>query len=215
MPKLGVAFYFLLTQNKLLMNKIFVYAICFTLFGCSAYTIKKYHLENKFEYKDKKSFLVYLKNKNIFSESQYLYLDSGTYIKFIYEKVQQDSSAIYQGCYINDSVLINRSRFLNENASCGSRIEKEIASNFLLKNFPDSILLKENKMSDYKIKYLINDEPFDINKNKKDVTLFFLYSSAFGTYYDNLFKKINKLHLSLKNSTQVYVICIDPIYHLK
>ncbi len=215
MPKLGVAFYFLLTQNKLLMNKIFVYAICFTLFGCSAYTIKKYHLENKFEYKDKKSFLVYLKNKNIFSESQYLYLDSSTYIKFIYEKVQQDSSAIYQGCYINDSVLINRSRFLNENASCGSRIEKEIASNFLLKNFPDSILIKENKMSDYKIKYLINDEPFDINKNKKDVTLFFLYSSVFGTYYDNLFKKINKLHLSLENSTQVYVICIDPIYHLK
>ena len=215
MPKLGVAFYFLLTQNKLLMKKIFVYAICFTLFGCSAYTIKKYHLENKFEYKDKKSFLVYLKNKNIFSESQYLYLDSSTYIKFIYEKVQQDSSAIYQGCYINDSVLINRSRFLNENTSCGSRIEKEIASNFLLKNFPDSILLKENKMSDYKIKYLINDEPFDINKNKKDVTLFFLYSSVFGTYYDNLFKKINKLHLSLENSTQVYVICIDPIYHLK
>ena len=215
MPKLGVAFYFLLTQNKLLMKNIFVYAICFTLFGCSAYTIKKYHLENKFEYKDKKSFLVYLKNKNIFSESQYLYLDSGTYIKFIYEKVQQDSSAIYQGCYINDSVLINRSRFLNENTSCGSRIEKEIASNFLLKNFPDSILLKENKMSDYKIKYLINDEPFDINKNKKDVTLFFLYSSVFGTYYDNLFKKINKLHLSLENSTQVYVICIDPIYHLK
>ena len=215
MPKLGVAFYFLLTQNKLLMKNIFVYAICFTLFGCSAYTIKKYHLENKFEYKDKKSFLVYLKNKNIFSESQYLYLDSSTYIKFIYEKVQQDSSAIYQGCYINDSVLINRSRFLNENTSCGSRIEKEIASNFLLKNFPDSILLKENKMSDYKIKYLINDEPFDINKNKKDVTLFFLYSSVFGTYYDNLFKKINKLHLSLENSTQVYVICIDPIYHLK
>lgn len=215
MPKLGVAFYFLLTQNKLLMKKIFVYAICFTLFGCSAYTIKKYHLENKFEYKDKKSFLVYLKNKNIFSESQYLYLDSSTYIKFIYEKVQQDSSAIYQGCYINDSVLINRSRFLNENTSCGSRIEKEIASNFLLKNFPDSILLKENKMSDYKIKYLINDAPFDINKNKKDVTLFFLYSSVFGTYYDNLFKKINKLHLSLENSTQVYVICIDPIYHLK
>ena len=215
MPKLGVAFYFLLTQNKLLMKNIFVYAICFTLFGCSAYTIKKYHLENKFEYKDKKSFLVYLKNKNIFSESQYLYLDSSTYIKFIYEKVQQDSSAIYQGCYINDSVLINRSRFLNENTSCGSRIEKEIASNFLLKNFPDSILLKENKMSDYKIKYLINDAPFDINKNKKDVTLFFLYSSVFGTYYDNLFKKINKLHLSLENSTQVYVICIDPIYHLK
>lgn len=215
MPKLGVAFYFLLTQNKLLMNKIFVYAIWFTLFGCSAYTIKKYHLANKFEYKDKKSFLVYLKNKNIFSESQYLYLDSSTYIKFIYEKVQQDSSAIYQGCYINDSVLINRSRFLNENTSCGSRIEKEIASNFLLKNFPDSILLKENKMSDYKIKYLINDAPFDINKNKKDVTLFFLYSSVFGTYYDNLFKKINKLHLSLENSTQVYVICIDPIYHLK
>lgn len=215
MPILGVAFYFLLTQNKLLMKKIFVYAICFTLFGCSAYTIKKYHLENKFEYKDKKSFLVYLKNKNIFSESQYLYLDSSTYIKFIYEKVQQDSSAIYQGCYINDSVLINRSRFLNENTSCGSRIEKEIASNFLLKNFPDSILLKENKMSDYKIKYLINDEPFDINKNKKDVTLFFLYSSVFGTYYDNLFKKINKLHLSLENSTQVYVICIDPVYHLK
>lgn len=215
MPKLGVAFYFLLTQNKLLMKKIFVYAICFTLFGCSAYTIKKYHLENKFEYKDKKSFLVYLKNKNIFSESQYLYLDSSTYIKFIYEKVQQDSSAIYQGCYINDSVLINRSRFLNENTSCGSRIEKEIASNFLLKNFPDSILLKENKMSDYKIKYLINDAPFDINKNKKDITLFFLYSSVFGTYYDNLFKKINKLHLSLENSTQVYVICIDPIYHLK
>lgn len=215
MPKLGVAFYFLLTQNKLLMKNIFVYAICFTLFGCSAYTIKKYHLENKFEYKDKKSFLVYLKNKNIFSESQYLYLDSSTYIKFIYEKVQQDSSAIYQGCYINDSVLINRSRFLNENTSCGSRIEKEIASNFLLKNFPDSILLKENKMSDYKIKYLINDAPFDINKNKKDITLFFLYSSVFGTYYDNLFKKINKLHLSLENSTQVYVICIDPIYHLK
>ena len=215
MPKLGVAFYFLLTQNKLLMKKIFVYAICFTLFGCSAYTIKKYHLENKFEYKDKKSFLVYLKNKNIFSESQYLYLDSSTYIKFIYEKVQQDSSSIYQGCYINDSLLINRSRFLNENTSCGSRIEKEIASNFLLKNFPDSILLKENKMSDYKIKYLINDAPFDINKNKKDITLFFLYSSVFGTYYDNLFKKINKLHLSLENSTQVYVICIDPIYHLK
>ena len=135
--------------------------------GCKLYVNKKFDLERKFDFKDKASFLKYLKSKKIFDENHILYVDADGYQNFINEKLQQDSSIMYQGCYLNDSVYINRSSLLNENTSCMGRIDLEIASNFKRTIIPDSLLITGKRISGYHLKYLSNNKSFYMNPEKK------------------------------------------------
>ncbi len=178
------------------------------------YAVKKYHLERDFNFKDKQSFLNYLNRKKIFDENQLLYLDSASYLNFYLEKLQQDSSVIYQGCYLNDSICINRSRFLSENTSCMGRIQNEVALNLSLSTYPDSILVKVKNISSYTLRYLKNDAVFNISAFQKKIKIFLVYTYATGTYYDSLYKDILAINKSNNSNAEVFIICIDPLHTL-
>lgn len=181
--------------------------------GCKLYVNQKFHLERKFDFKDKASFMKYLKSKKIFDENHILYVDADGYQNFINEKLQQDSSIMYQGCYVNDSVYINRSSLLNENTSCMGRIDLEIASNFKRTIIPDSLLITGKRISRYHLKYLINNNPFYMNPEKK-INLLLVYAYSLGTYYDELYRKIMLLTKENETIADTYLICVDPVYLL-
>jgi hypothetical protein len=181
---------------------------------CKLYVNQKFHLERKFDFKDKASFLKYLKSKKIFDENHILYVGADGYQSFINEKLQQDSSIMYQGCYVNDSVYINRSSLLNENTSCMGRIDLEIASNFKRTVIPDSLLIAGKKISGYHLKYLNTNTPFYMNPEKK-INLLLVYAYSLGTYYDELYRKIMLLTKENETIADTYLICLDPIYLLK
>ncbi len=181
--------------------------------GCKLYVNHKFHLERKFEFKDKSSFLKYLKSKKIFDENHILYVGAEGYQNFIIEKLQQDSSIMYQGCYVNDSVYINRSSLLNENTSCMGRIDFEIAANFKRTRIPDSLLITGKSISSYHLKYLSDNSDFYMNPQKK-INLMLVYAYSLGTYYDELYRKIMLLTEENEAIADTYLICVDPVYLL-
>ncbi len=193
--------------------KITLLFLIIVISGCKLYVNQKFHLERKFEFKDKSSFLKYLKSKKIFDENHILYVGAEGYQNFIIEKLQQDSSIMYQGCYVNDSVYINRSSLLNENTSCMGRIDLEIAANFKRTTIPDSLLITGKRISSYHLKYLSDNSTFYMNPQKK-INLMLVYAYSLGTYYDELYRKIMLLTEENESIADTYLICVDPVYLL-
>lgn len=184
------------------------------LSSCKLYVNHKFNLNRKFVFKDKASYLKYINSKKLFDDNHVLYIDTDGYQSFINEKLQQDSSIVYQGCYINDSVYINRSNLLNENTSCMGRIDLEIDANFKRTSFPDSILITGKSISSYHLKHLKDNTPFNLNPQKK-ITLIMVYAYSLGTYYNELYRKIMLLTKENETLADTYLICVDPVYLLK
>jgi hypothetical protein len=198
------------------MKQIIALLITCVIFiaACRSYVNHKYQLDKKFNFKSKAAFLNYIDSKKITDRFHVLYVPAENYQRFINEKLQQDSSIIYQGCYLNDSLQIKRSSTLNSNTSCMGRIDKEIENNFKMTDFPDSMLTKGNKISSYQLRFLDNDRLFEI-KSEKKITLFIVYAYSLGKYYDELYKKIMRLSKQYESTIDTYLITIDPVYLLK
>ena len=191
-------------------NLLFLMAIiCVTIItSCKFYTFHKYHLGNKFHYKDKVSLLNHLVDNVVFEKDKILYLDSSHYFDFIVNKVQHDSSLFYLGCYLNDSTVVKMSDLLNGNTSCSGRIKNEIEDNFSIKIFDQNNMLATTKLSRFQLKRLSSNEIINIDDSDKKIKIFFTYSYKFGTYYDSFFKEIKLLNTKYKTA-DLYLVCID------
>ncbi len=188
-----------------------VYIFCLPivlLLGCGYMSQKKYHIGHPFNFISKADFMFYLKKKNAIPLQQYLYVDSVSYSKFVFNQLKQNQSGLYLGAFLCDSISIKQNSLLQKNTSCSGRIEKEILSILSMKNYPDSLLQKSFQLSEYKLRFLESGEVFDIKKCKEKITILLIYSYAMGNYYEHFFHDIQ----SLKN---VFVICVDPVYRIK
>lgn len=176
--------------------------------ACKMYTYKKYHIEKPTSLKTRADYVKHMSSRNLFPLNQVLFIDSASYISFITEKVQQDSSVVYVGSYLNDSIVIKRTDLLNENTSCSSRMLNEIRHNISMKTLPDSILITEKKLSSYKLYHLSDGRPFRFNDNGK-IHIILNYTSLIGTYYDDFYKRVMEIQQENSTSTEVYVIILD------
>lgn len=191
-----------------------LYLVCLmALTGCKSYVNHKYHLQRTFDFKSRHEYLQYLVSVKPFDAAHILYADAEDYQRFISEKLQQDSSVVYQGCYLNDSVCLNRSSKLSQNTSCMGRIDDEIISIFGMNEFPDSMLVNTNKISSYHLKRMSDDSLFQPHPDKK-FSILLAYSYSLGTYYDGLYKKVASLNRKHPDASDVYLISIDPVYLL-
>ena len=196
------------------MKPIFTSSIiflAFTFMSCKWYAIHRYQMNKPFSFKQKTEFINYLKKKKAFNLGQVLYLENESYAKFINGKLTQDSTSFYVGTYLNDSTMVKRSKFLNENISCSGRIENEIKQNLNKNNFSVDDLKQVSNLSNYTLRYLSNNEIFDINADKKLSKIFITYTYRYGKWYDNLYKEINDLQQLNNQNTNVYLVCLDPI----
>lgn len=183
--------------------------------SCKMYTYKKYQIGKQFDFKNKSSYLQNIERKNIFPADHILYIDSASYLRFVSEKIQQDSSVIYLGCFLNDSIIIKRSEFLNDNTSCAARMLNEIRSHAAMKDFPDSMLSAVEKLSSYKLIRLGNGSLFTLNNETKKMNVFLNYTYQVGTYYDEFYKSIMEIQKEHSPTMDVYVVCIDYLSNLK
>lgn len=174
------------------------------------YTYKKYHIGKQVSFKTRSAYLNYLDERNIFPAKNVLFIDSSSYIPFITEKVQQDSSVVYAGSYINDSTSIKRSDVLAENTSCSSRMLNEILHNAGTKYFQDSDLFSEKKLSSYKLYHLTDGTRFNFNDNGK-IKIILNYTSQAGTYYDNFYKKVLEIQKENSAKMEVFFVILDYV----
>jgi hypothetical protein len=196
------------------MKPIFTTSIiflAFTFMGCKWYVIHQYKMNNSFSFKQKADFIQYINKKKLFKINQVLFIDKASYTKFFNEKLTDDSTLFYVGTYLNDSTMVKRSKFLNENISCSGRIENEIKQNLNKNNFSVDDLKQVSNLSNYTLRYLSNNEIFDINADKKLSKIFITYTYRYGKWYDNLYKEINDLQQLNNQNTNVYLVCLDPI----
>ncbi len=196
------------------MKPIFTTSIiflAFTFMSCKWYVIHQYKMNNSFSFKQKADFIQYINKKKLFKINQVLFIDKASYTKFFNEKLTDDSTLFYVGTYLNDSTMVKRSKFLNENISCSGRIENEIKQNLNKNNFSVDDLKQVSNLSNYTLRYLSNNEIFDINADKKLSKIFITYTYRYGKWYDNLYKEINDLQQLNNQNTNVYLVCLDPI----
>ena len=197
------------------MRRIIVLATLYLIIvSCSYFANKKYHIGQPFNFREKSDFINHLQSKKIFDLSQCLYLDSICYFKFVYNQLN-NPSVIVLGSFLNDSISIRQSQYYTTNSSCAGRIENEILNNLSLLSFPDSVLDKKSRLSDYNFKKLSTKEDFHLDAEANKVNIFVLYSYSYGNYYDKLYQNIQSLITHYSYTAKIFVVCTDPVYRLK
>ncbi|MBU3713540.1 MAG: hypothetical protein FGM46_01170 [Ferruginibacter sp.] len=198
-----------------MFNRIFIIVCAGGLLSCTAFIKQKYGLQRPFRFDTKKDFLRVIEKENLFPSKNILYIDSSSVIDFFQDMVQKENISIYIGAYLNDTILIKRSDYLNENESCRGRIENEMLLNTYRKEYPDSLKIKTKKFSSYKLCRLSNNSAFVIDKDLGKLTFFLLYSYSSGTYYRPLYQKAFELQHNNPDNIDIYIISTDPIQWLK
>lgn len=122
---------------------------------------------------------------------------------------------IYFGSFLNDSTSLKKSSFLKDNQACIGRMKGEIENNLRITNYPDSIIETKINLAKYNFYYLHDKNKFSVRDSKKQLKVFLLYYYPFGTFYDKLYKEIENTCLKNIEKTELYIICVDPVYALK
>lgn len=196
------------------MKNLFFFLLTVSMISCRYYAVMKYHLNNSYDFKTKSKYLDAFNKKNIGESFNLLYIDSADYLRFYIHELSNDSTLAYLGCFLNDSIAIRKSEFLSDNTSCSGRIQNEIKTN--LKMNIDSIKYncKKAVISDYKFREVATGNIVNFN-SEDEIKIILIYTTGFGSYYDDLYKWINNSKNESNSKSKVYFISIDPVYQLK
>ncbi len=185
------------------------------LFSCTSLIKKATKSGRKFSFNSKSDYYNYLIIKKEFSPNQIIFPDSSSYISFGQTVLMEEDIVIYLGSFLNDSVSLKKSPLLKDNQACIGRMNKEIAKNLSLTDYPDSIINTGINLSRYNFYYLEDHKKFTLSNTSNRLKIFLLYYYPFGIGYDKLYKEIQEACLKYKDKTELYIICIDPVYYLK
>jgi hypothetical protein len=172
-------------------------------------------MDRKFSFKTLSEYYDYLINKKKFQPNQILFIDSISYAKFGQQVLMVENPMIYIGSFLNDSVSIKKSDFLKDNQACIGRMKGEIENNLGMTNYPDSMVETKINLANYNFFFLHDKNKFSLLNSKKSLKVFLLYYYPLGTYYDKLYKEIEDACLKNIEKTELYIICVDPVYMLK
>ena len=196
------------------MKIVFMFILTVSMTSCRFYATKKYHLNNSFDFKTKSSYLNAFKNKKIGEPFELLYIDSADYLNFYIQKLSKDSAVAYLGCFFNDSSAIKKSESLAENTSCSGRIQQEIKTNLQMNKDTVIYNCKKELIRDYKFREVVTGNLVSFN-SEGEIKILLIYTTGFGTYYDELYKSITNSKNECNSKSKVYFISIDPVYQLK
>ena len=185
------------------------------VFSCTSIIKKATKVNRKFSFTTQSDYYNYLINKKGFSPNQILFPDSISYVEFGQKALMTENPVIYLGSFLNDSVSIKKSDFLKDNQACIGRMKGEIEKNLKIITYPDSIVQANINLSKFSFYYLNDKKRFSISNSEKQLKIFLLYYYPFGTSYDKLYKEIEEAWLKNIAKTDLFIICVDPVYALK
>ena len=197
------------------MKNLFYLFLLVSFVGCRWIAKTKFHTGRHFEFKNKKSYVHYLDNNNAISSFEHLYVDSLSYVKFLNAISGPSASLVYQGCYLNDSVVVKTSNAFNQKKYCPGAIYTEIKTRLNTKGDMDSLQLASLNLSRYSFRHIDDGHIFSLDRSVKKLKIILTYSYAFGTYYDQLFAEIKAIQQKNKKQVDVFLVCIDPVYQLR
>jgi hypothetical protein len=197
------------------MKTMFYLFFLFFFAGCKLIAKTTFHTGRPFIFKTKQGYEQHLENKKVLSSFEQLYVDSIFYVNFLSSISAPDGSLVYQGCYLNDSVVIKTSNTFNQKKYCPGLIFTEI-NNLINKNILfDSTKPADLILSHFMFRDLKEGRIFPVDHSSQKLKIVLTYSYAFGKYYDQLFAEIKSLLQKNKQQLDVFLISIDPVYQLR
>lgn len=199
------------------MNKIIFLTGSIIVFLCSCSVLLKriYKIDKKFSFETRNEYLQYIRKNGNLDINQVGYMDSLSYLKFGFEGLQNDSTVIYFGSFINDSVSIKKSVHLTDNQACYSRMFAEIQNVLALKNYDDSLLKNNFNFLKYNIYSLAGNKRISFSGDNKKIRIVLLYSYSFGNYYNKFYNEVRQIQKENAGAVGLTIITMDPICYLK
>ena len=180
-------------------------------FSCKTILLKKFNANQKFNFKTKEAYVEYLK-ANKFDTEMFIYPDSASYLRFI---GNIESATVYYNSFVSDSISIKKSEFLKDNESCTGRISIEIEKILAMQPLVDTLLVLNTNISTNTFFYLNDNAAFKGVNTDKKLSIFLLHIYETGTYYNKLYREIEKVQQENKRDVDLYIISLAPVYWLK
>lgn len=192
-------------SNKNLLRLIICSGII--LCSCKSWVSKKYGFNRPFNYAGKHDFLAKLHQRNI--DSNCIYVTNPTGLNPLIYWLGTNNPPLYIGLFMNDSVMLKRSDFLKDNQSCMGRLENEISQNLEQ--------IRSNTAVPFDTLAILNSIPmYQLSSGKRrnslisgKPTLFMYYLDGRGTYYDDLFKEVDRIYQQQKGTVDLVILCCD------
>ena len=200
------------------MNKIIwilSMLIGISIFSCNPALKKIYKLDRQFSFKTRQDYIDFIQQPAVLDVNQVIYLDSASYVKFGIESLQQDSSMVYFGSFLNDSVCIKKSQLLKDKQSCYGRMLHDIENVISLKSYNDSLLSKKINLKKYNMYSLAGDKKIAFSTSPDKIKVILIYGYSLGTYYNKFYKEIRQTQKNNPDKINLYIITMDPVYRLK
>lgn len=95
------------------------------------------------------------------------------------------------------------------------RMKSEIEKNIKITDYADSLIETKINLSKFNLYYLYDKRKFSMKNNEMQLNIFLLYYFPYGTAYDKLYNEKEEVYLNNIKKTNLYIVCVDPIYALK
>jgi len=196
--------------------KIIEVTILFLITSCGSVIKEVYDVNQNHIFESLDHYVKFFEKSNNIRGDNLLYLDSSSHKKFLDEVVRQNF-ATYYGSFINDTIEIKKSDFLQENMGCMSRVLDEIKNSSMQNNFLEnkSLFVKNENFKKNVFLYLKDNKQFHFNDASQKITVFLIYSSQLGKLFKKDFQMLQKYATENKNGVELFIISIDECYNLK
>jgi len=191
---------------------LLLYGISFS--SCKFLVGKYYGTNERFNFESRKAYSDFLEKKKKFDLSDIIYPDSAYWFNFV-DFISRNELSEFYGCLLNDSTELKKSNFLQENLTCMGRVLGEIQTNAIQYSSSDSSLIIKNNFKNFLFREFLTNKKFELNHSEKPLKIILIYSYSFGRVFDKLYDSVYSFHMSHINETQLNIIALDNIFHLK
>lgn len=176
---------------------------------------KLYGIEKPLPFKTKEQYAGFLKRSGDFDMNQVLCMDSSSYYKMGSEILPSDSSIVFLGCFLNDSISIRKSPFLKENQSCYGRMLQDIKTALAWEHYGDSLLNKDIHIGKFNLYPLMGGKKINCSDDPEKLKIILLYGYSFGKYYKRFYKQIAEIQRKNSAKADLYILSMDPVCFLQ
>lgn len=204
-------------MKKIILRNITFFIVLLAT-SCQPIIKQMYSVNKNLSFKSVAEYLDFFEKTNKIEGDNLLYLDSSSQYRFLNEVVS-DKLATFYGTFLNDSIELIKSDFLQENMGCMSRVLNEIKNSSVKYDYVDtkdqSLFVKNYNFKKNVFWYLKDNKKFQFDNSSQKLSVFLIYSTQLGTLFKKDFLTLQKYADENRNQVKLFFISLDKCYNLK
>jgi hypothetical protein len=194
---------------------LFLILTDFGLTSCQSYLTRKYELGKTHRFENKKQFADFIEKQTGIKADDIYYTDSIGYVNLMKSLQVKSKEGILWGFYGGDSLFDNRENENPDKLYCKKRIQDIISAFVGQSVLPVALMVNTNELLKFHLKNLKENSPFVLFDIQGKNRVILQYAAGFGTYYKDLFDDVRAIIQAHDDSTELALICLDPVFKLK